>query len=56
MSEIKVNKISPRTACGTTNGGGGGGGVRDNGSAGNGGNGSSGVVVIRYNFQWVNYE
>ena len=46
MSEVKVNKISPRTNCGTVQ-------LGDSGDtitipAGAGG---SGIVVIRYKFQ-----
>ena len=54
MSEIKVNKISPRTACGTVT-------LGDSGdtiaigagvtTSGMGGGGGSGIVIIRYKFK-----
>ena len=44
MSELKVNKISPKTACGTVT-------LGDSGDTIAIGAGGSGIVIIRYKFQ-----
>ena len=47
MSEVKVNKISPRTNCGTVQLGDSG----DTITIPAGATGGSGIVIIRYKFQ-----